>query len=152
MALTLSPLPRCTAAVLLLYCCCTAAVLLLYCRPHQVYAAGDLSDPHGTHRTCLQALFRALDSAVGRDWYRACATEVLLYRGAWQVGGCSADHLLLLLRSMCSALGPLPLPAAAAQGRPAASRLLPVCPPPSPATSSPPLLPGCLAGVGALGG
>ena len=53
-----------------------------------MYAAGDLSDPHGTHRTCLQALFRALESAMGQDWYRACATEVLLYRGAWQVGCC----------------------------------------------------------------
>ena len=86
----------------MLYCCCTADVLLLYCRPHQVYAAGDLSDPHGTHRTCLQALFRALESAVGQDWYRACVTEVLLYRGAWQVGcSCCCCTQCFLLPACC---------------------------------------------------
>ncbi|KAI7836737.1 hypothetical protein COHA_009375 [Chlorella ohadii] len=51
---------------------------------HQIYAAGDLSDPHGTHRTCLQAIFEALDTVRHRDWYTACSTEVFLYRGAWQ--------------------------------------------------------------------
>jgi len=49
--------------------------------PHQVYVAGDLSDPHGTHRVCAQAVFRALDDikAAGGN-----VPEVLLYRGAWQ--------------------------------------------------------------------
>jgi glucosamine-6-phosphate deaminase len=51
-------------------------------RPHQIYAAGDLSDPHGTHRVCLQAVFAALAEAADRDWARDC--EVWLYRGAWQ--------------------------------------------------------------------
>jgi glucosamine-6-phosphate deaminase len=51
-------------------------------RPHQVYAAGDLSDPHGTHRTCLAAVFQALERVRAADWFRDC--EVWLYRGAWQ--------------------------------------------------------------------
>ncbi|MHC4430006.1 MAG: PIG-L family deacetylase, partial [Planctomycetota bacterium] len=51
-------------------------------RPHQVYAAGDLSDPHGTHRACLNAVCLALARVADRPWYDACA--VWLYRGAWQ--------------------------------------------------------------------
>jgi glucosamine-6-phosphate deaminase len=49
--------------------------------PHQVYVAGDLSDPHGTHRVCAQAIFRALEELRGT---RGHIPEVLLYRGAWQ--------------------------------------------------------------------
>jgi len=56
--------------------------LLERVRPHQVYAAGDLSDPHGTHRVCLEAVLAALSRVADRDWARAC--EVWLYRGAWQ--------------------------------------------------------------------
>ncbi|CAL5226850.1 g9716 [Coccomyxa viridis] len=51
-------------------------------RPHQIYAAGDLSDPHGTHRTCLKAIFKALDVVKTEDWFQH--TQVYLYRGAWQ--------------------------------------------------------------------
>ncbi len=51
-------------------------------RPHEVYAAGDLSDPHGTHRMCLRAILRALDEARDRPWRRDL--RVWLYRGAWQ--------------------------------------------------------------------
>jgi len=58
------------------------ARLLDEVRPHQVYAAGDLSDPHGTHRVCLSAIFKALESLADREWTRGC--EVWLYRGAWQ--------------------------------------------------------------------
>ena len=47
-------------------------------KPDLVFAAGDLSDPHGTHRLCLEAVRRALDI------YRGPAPEVWLYRGAWQ--------------------------------------------------------------------
>src|SRR5256885_2722569 len=47
-------------------------------RPNMVFIAGDLSDPHGTHRTCKMAIERAL--AV----YEGPAPEVWLYRGAWQ--------------------------------------------------------------------
>jgi len=58
------------------------ADLLERVRPHQVYAAGDLSDPHGTHRVCLAAITTALRRLALRDWMRDC--EVWLYRGAWQ--------------------------------------------------------------------
>ena len=47
-------------------------------RPEYVFVAGDLSDPHGTHRMCKEAIYRALD-AIGAPW-----PEVWLYRGAWQ--------------------------------------------------------------------
>lgn len=55
-------------------------------RPHQVFAAGDLSDPHGTHRTCLAAVLEALTRLhKARDWMQDC--RVWLYRGAWQEWG-----------------------------------------------------------------
>jgi glucosamine-6-phosphate deaminase len=56
--------------------------LLEKIKPHQVYAAGDLSDPHGTHRVCLAAVFAAFERLKDRSWAREC--EVWLYRGAWQ--------------------------------------------------------------------
>jgi glucosamine-6-phosphate deaminase len=54
-------------------------------RPHQVYAAGDLSDPHGTHRVCLVAILEALKRLKDQDWMTEC--EIWLYRGAWQEWG-----------------------------------------------------------------
>ena len=51
-------------------------------KPHQVYAAGDLSDPHGTHRTCLAAIFEAMRRCETKDWHEHCV--LWLYRGAWQ--------------------------------------------------------------------
>ncbi len=56
--------------------------LLREIQPQQVYAAGDLSDPHGTHRVCLSAITQALDVVKHDDWYSDC--DVWLYRGAWQ--------------------------------------------------------------------
>jgi glucosamine-6-phosphate deaminase len=56
--------------------------LLEKVQPHQVYAAGDLSDPHGTHRTCLNAVLQAIGRISDRHWFKMC--EVWLYRGAWQ--------------------------------------------------------------------
>lgn len=56
--------------------------LLEKIKPHQIYAAGDLSDPHGTHRTCLSAVFQAYERIQDRDWAEYC--DVWLYRGAWQ--------------------------------------------------------------------
>ena len=56
--------------------------LLREIQPHQVYAAGDLSDPHGTHRVCLTAILQALEACQEDDWRNDC--EVWLYRGAWQ--------------------------------------------------------------------
>ena len=50
-------------------------------QPAQIYVAGDLSDPHGTHRVCAQAIFRAVAEIVEAGGE---APEVLLYRGAWQ--------------------------------------------------------------------
>jgi len=59
------------------------ANLLREIKPHQIYAAGDLSDPHGTHRMCLTALKRALTEQVTDEpWFSEC--EIWLYRGAWQ--------------------------------------------------------------------
>ena len=58
------------------------AQLLEQVQPHQVYAAGDLSDPHGTHRTCLAAVTRAVDQVSCQNW--AQYLETWLYRGAWQ--------------------------------------------------------------------
>lgn len=56
--------------------------LLREIKPHQVYAAGDLSDPHGTHRVCLKAIYAALEECQNDDWIDDC--YVWLYRGAWQ--------------------------------------------------------------------
>lgn len=51
-------------------------------KPHQIYAAGDLSDPHGTHRVCLEAIFQALRELKDKEWMKDC--YIWLYRGAWQ--------------------------------------------------------------------
>lgn len=59
--------------------------LLRQIEPHQIYAAGDLTDPHGTHRTCLSAILRASEQVQHDSWYERC--EVWLYRGAWQEWG-----------------------------------------------------------------
>ena len=56
--------------------------LLERIKPHQVYAAGDLSDPHGTHRVCLGAVLGAMERVEGSGW--AGSTQLWLYRGAWQ--------------------------------------------------------------------
>lgn len=56
--------------------------LLEKIQPNQVFAAGDLSDPHGTHRVCLSAIFQAFERLKDRSWAKQC--EVWLYRGAWQ--------------------------------------------------------------------
>lgn len=56
--------------------------LLQKLQPQQIYAAGDLSDPHGTHRVCLAAIFAALEQLKSETWMQNC--YVWLYRGAWQ--------------------------------------------------------------------
>ena len=55
--------------------------LLEEVRPALVFVAGDLSDPHGTHRLCKEAVERALADYVAGGEQRP---EVWLYRGAWQ--------------------------------------------------------------------
>ena len=55
--------------------------LLREVKPHQIYAAGDLADPHGTHGVCLDAILRAYNVVDGDDWFKECNTW--WYRGAW---------------------------------------------------------------------
>ena len=55
--------------------------LLAELRPHLIYAAGDLDDPHGTHRLCLRILREALAQAANEPWRQEA--ELWLYRGAW---------------------------------------------------------------------
>jgi len=50
-------------------------------KPHQVYAAGDLADPHGTHRVCLESIFQAYEQLKKEKWMKDC--WLWLYRGAW---------------------------------------------------------------------
>lgn len=57
------------------------AKLLREVRPHQVYAAGDLADPHGTHGVCLEAILKAYDVVMDDEWFNECYTW--WYRGAW---------------------------------------------------------------------
>ena len=58
--------------------------LLKELKPHQVYCAGDLADPHGTHKVCLEIIFESLRrlKASGETWVKDC--WVWLYKGAWQ--------------------------------------------------------------------
>jgi glucosamine-6-phosphate deaminase len=50
-------------------------------QPHQIYAAGDLADPHGTHKVCLDAIFAAINKLKSKPFMKDC--WVWLYRGAW---------------------------------------------------------------------
>lgn len=52
-------------------------------QPHQIYVAGDLADPHGTHRKCTDAVLAALDmeKEAKAEWLKDC--RVWMYRGAW---------------------------------------------------------------------
>ena len=50
-------------------------------RPHQIFAAGDLADPHGTHEVCLNAIFAALKRLKPKPYMHDC--WLWLYRGAW---------------------------------------------------------------------
>ncbi|HJB85582.1 MAG TPA: PIG-L family deacetylase [Candidatus Alistipes merdigallinarum] len=56
--------------------------LLQELKPDQIYAAGDLSDPHGTHRTCIEAVLEAMNTIRDEAWTKEC--RFWLYRGAWQ--------------------------------------------------------------------
>ncbi len=52
-------------------------------KPHQIYVAGDLADPHGTHRKCTNAVLAAIDleKKAGAKWLKDC--RIWMYRGAW---------------------------------------------------------------------
>ena len=57
--------------------------LLREIKPHQIFVAGDLADPHGTHRVCTDAVFAAVDleKEEGAKWLKDC--RIWMYRGAW---------------------------------------------------------------------
>ncbi|CAH8282383.1 glucosamine-6-phosphate deaminase [Mariniflexile fucanivorans] len=56
--------------------------LIKQIKPHQIFAAGDLADPHGTHKVCLDAIFAAVKQLKPEKFMKDC--WVWLYRGAWQ--------------------------------------------------------------------
>ena len=60
--------------------------LIMKLRPNQIFMAGDLADPHGTHRVCTEAALEAIEQlkAEGEDW--RTDTHSWLYRGAWMEG------------------------------------------------------------------
>lgn len=57
--------------------------LILDVKPQQIFVAGDLADPHGTHRKCTDAVLAALDleKEANAAWLKDC--RVWMYRGAW---------------------------------------------------------------------
>ena len=57
--------------------------LIVRIHPDQIYMAGDLADPHGTHRVCTEAALEAIEQLKeeGNDWLND--TTIWLYRGAW---------------------------------------------------------------------
>lgn len=55
--------------------------LLQDIRPHQIYLAGDLADPHGTHKVCLDAALAAIQDLKDAEWMKEC--RIWMYRGAW---------------------------------------------------------------------
>ena len=57
------------------------AGLIEVVQPHQIYAAGDLADPHGTHKVCLDGIFEAIERLKGDAFMNDC--WVWLYKGAW---------------------------------------------------------------------
>ena len=65
-----------------------------------IFAAGDLSDPHGTHRKCTRCVLLALDELEkeGNDWVKKC--EIWLYRGAWQEYDIDRAEMIVPLSGM----------------------------------------------------
>jgi glucosamine-6-phosphate deaminase len=56
--------------------------LIAEVKPHQIYCAGDLADPHGTHKVCLEIIFAALEQLKHEEYMKDC--WVWMYKGAWQ--------------------------------------------------------------------
>jgi glucosamine-6-phosphate deaminase len=56
--------------------------LLQKIKPHQIYAAGDFADPHGTHIVCFNIILQALNRLKNESWIKDC--WLWMYRGAWQ--------------------------------------------------------------------
>ncbi len=63
----------------------SVADLISKIEPHQIFAAGDLADPHGTHKVCLDIIFEAINRLKLKEFMNEC--WVWLYRGAWQEWG-----------------------------------------------------------------
>ena len=65
--------------------CTIVRQLLEQIKPHEMFVAGDLADPHGTHRVCLDAVLAALDelrhTSAWDEWLKDC--RIWMYRGAW---------------------------------------------------------------------
>lgn len=59
----------------------TTMHLLDKIKPHQIFAAGDFADPHGTHKVCFDIIIQALDRLKDKEWTKDC--WLWLYRGAW---------------------------------------------------------------------
>lgn len=55
--------------------------LLAKIKPHQIFAAGDFADPHGTHKVCFDIIINALERLNDKDWVKDC--WLWMYRGAW---------------------------------------------------------------------
>jgi glucosamine-6-phosphate deaminase len=55
--------------------------LLEKVQPHQIFVAGDLADPHGTHKVCLDAALAAIYELKEKEWMKEC--RIWMYRGAW---------------------------------------------------------------------
>jgi glucosamine-6-phosphate deaminase len=55
--------------------------LLEETQPHQIFVAGDLADPHGTHKVCLDAALAAIHELKDKEWMKEC--RIWMYRGAW---------------------------------------------------------------------
>lgn len=55
--------------------------LLQEVKPHQIFVAGDLADPHGTHKVCLDVALAAIDQVKSEEWMKDC--WIWMYRGAW---------------------------------------------------------------------
>ncbi len=51
-------------------------------QPHEIFVAGDLADPHGTHKVCLDAILASIDLFKDDKWYKEDC-RVWMYRGAW---------------------------------------------------------------------
>ena len=55
--------------------------LITSIKPHEIFVAGDLADPHGTHKVCTDAVFAAVDVVKDDNWMKDC--KIWMYRGAW---------------------------------------------------------------------
>ena len=91
--------------------------------PHQIFAAGDLSDPHGTHRICYKAILKAMDRLSDRPWFQDC--RMWLYRGAWQEWDVPDVDMAVPLSPKKSLSKETPFSATKARKIPPCSRMIP---------------------------